>query len=184
MSDRLDEEDRILAAIRRIVRAIDLHSRYLVTRVGLTGPQLATLRVVRSLGEASPSSVARALKLSQPTVSGIVDRLCQRGLLGRSPDARDRRRVVLRSTSAGKAALDAAPSLLQERFRAELARLEDWERSMMLATLQRIAAMMDAEQLDASPVLITGVTPAQSENEARPPREADEEGEEPASDVE
>ncbi|MCA8977752.1 MAG: hypothetical protein KDC98_23710, partial [Planctomycetes bacterium] len=38
----LDLEDLIVAAVRRLMRAIDLHSRRLVADFGLTGPQLAT----------------------------------------------------------------------------------------------------------------------------------------------
>lgn len=156
MGEALDDEDRILAAIRRIVRAIDLHSRQLVARVGLTGPQLATLQDVARRGQASPSDLARALSLSGPTMSGIVDRLVARGFLVRTRDPSDRRRILLTLTPSAREAVDAAPSLLQERFRAELAKLEEWERTAMLSTLQRIASMMDAEDLAASPLLVTG----------------------------
>jgi hypothetical protein len=59
-------------------------------------------------------------------------------------------------TAAGLKLLDAAPSPLQDRFRFEFSKLEEWEQTHMLATLQRIAAMMDAEELEAAPVLTTG----------------------------
>jgi predicted ATP-grasp superfamily ATP-dependent carboligase len=52
--------------------------------------------------------------------------------------------------------LEEAPSLLQERFREKLGRLEDWERHWLLAALERIASMMDAESIDAAPILETG----------------------------
>jgi len=41
--------------------------------------------------------------------------------------------------------------------------LEEWEQTQMLATLQRIAAMMDAEEIDAAPVLAAGSAKATSE---------------------
>jgi len=63
--------------------------------------------------------------------------------------------------------LDEAPSLLQEQFRDELARLEDWERHWMLAALERIASMMDAEGIDAAAILETGPV-AQSVDEVDP----------------
>ena len=47
-------------------------------------------------------------------------------------------------------------SLLQDRFRTKLAKLEEWEQTLTLATLQRIASMMEAEDLEAAPVLVTG----------------------------
>ena len=62
--------------------------------------------------------------------------------------------------------LKRAPSLLQDRFRSELSRLEEWERTQILALLQRLASMMDAEAIDAAPMLETGtLSPTQKGNE-------------------
>lgn len=149
-------EDQIVASIRRIIRAIDLQSRRLLDQHKLTGPQLATLREAEKLGEISISTLARAVHLSQPTVSGILNRLERRGLVVRKRSAGDRRSVVIGVTGEGLRVLDEAPSLLQDRFRAELARLEDWERHWMLSALERIASMMDAEGIDAAAILEVG----------------------------
>jgi hypothetical protein len=89
-------------------------------------------------------------------MTGILDRLEKRGLVQRTRDPEDRRRMTAAPTAAGLTLLDSAPSPLQDRFRAEFAKLEEWEQTHMLATLQRIAAMMDAEELEAAPVLTTG----------------------------
>ncbi len=157
MGTSLTIEDQIVAAIRRIMRAVDLHSRHLAEEHGLTGPQLATLQAASRLGEASSTgALARAVHLSGPTVTGILDRLAKRGLVERARSGNDRRSVTITITPQGEDVMAAAPSLLQDRFRAELARVEDWEQTMILAMLQRIAAMMDAESLDASPVLVPG----------------------------
>ena len=156
MGTPLSMENQIVAAIRRIMRAVDLHSRRLAEEHGLTGPQLATLQAAASLGESSTGVLARAVHLSGPTVTGILDRLTKRGLVDRTRNGQDRRSVTIRLTSDGEEVLAAAPSLLQDRFRQELVSLEEWEQTTILATLQRIAAMMDAESLDASPLLVPG----------------------------
>ena len=161
-------EDEIVASIRRIIRAIDLQSRRLQDRHKLTGPQLATLREAHKVGQPSISALARAVHLSQPTVSGIVSRLERRGLIARRRSEGDRRSVVIEVTKEGLDVLDAAPSLLQERFRAELARLDDWERHWMLSALKRIASMMDAEHLDAAPILETGPVAQPAEDSSVP----------------
>ncbi len=167
METSLGIEDQIVAAIRRIMRAVDLHSRHLAEEHGLTGPQLATLQAASRLGEASSTgALARAVHLSGPTMTGILDRLAKRGLVGRVRNGQDRRSVTTTITPRGEEALAAAPSLLQDRFRAELARVEDWEQTMILAMLQRIAAMMDAESLDASPVLVPGPVDAATQGAA------------------
>ncbi|MAG34526.1 MAG: MarR family transcriptional regulator [Deltaproteobacteria bacterium] len=161
-------EDHIVASIRRIIRAIDLQSRRLHDRHKLTGPQLATLREAHKLGEVTISALARAVHLSQPTVSGILNRLERRGLVVRRRSEGDRRSVVIGLTEEGLRTLAEAPSLLQERFRTELARLEDWERHWMLAALERIAAMMDADDIDAAPILETGPVSQPAEDGVHP----------------
>jgi len=149
-------EEEIVAALRRIVRAIDLQSRRMMDACGLTGPQLVVLREVARLSGVTISALARSVSLSQPTVSGIVERLERRGLVRRQRSHEDRRSVFVNVTPAGGRILRDAPSLLQDRFQRELARLEPWERTQMLSTLQRLAGMMNAEGIDAAPILETG----------------------------
>lgn len=153
MSGDLGSDQRVIAALRRIVRAIDLHSRDLERSFGVTGPQLVALQELARLGPVPTGKLARHTHVSHPTMTGILARLEKRGLIARARDESDRRRVTVRVTDAGEALLAAAPSPLQERFRARFERLADWEQTQMLATLQRIAAMMDAESLEAAPVL-------------------------------
>jgi DNA-binding MarR family transcriptional regulator len=162
-------EDQIVAAIRRIMRAVELQSRWLFEECGLTGPQLTTLREAARLGKTPIGVLARAVHLSQPTVTGILDRLEKRKLVARSRDGQDRRTVNVTVTAAGHKLLARAPSLLQDRFGRELARLRDWEQNMTLASLQRIAEMMEAESLEASPVLVSG--PVDASGDAAPAEE-------------
>jgi DNA-binding MarR family transcriptional regulator len=155
-------EDLIVASIRRIVRAVDLHSRQLVEAHGVTAPQLATLAAAERLGPVAIGALARAVHLSQPTVSGILDRLEQHEMARRERSEQDRRSVVVRITKKGEKILRESPSLLQDRFREELSRLEGWERYWLLSALERIAAMMDAEGIKAAPVLDAGPLPTES----------------------
>lgn len=156
MASDAETEDLIVASIRRIVRAVDLHSRHLVEEHGITAPQLAVLAEASRLGGSSIGAIARGVHLSQPTVSGVLDRLERRGHVRRERSESDRRAVVVTATEKGEKVLCESPSLLQDRFREELARLEGWERHWLLSALERIAAMMDAERIKAAPVLDAG----------------------------
>jgi DNA-binding MarR family transcriptional regulator len=160
MADSNPLEDEIVSALRRIVRAIDLQSRRMFEQCGMTGPQIVVLREASRLAGSSVSALARAASLGQPTVSGILDRLEAQGFVRRERSKQDRRSSVVNVTAKGAAVLEKAPSLLQDRFRSELARLEPWERTQMLALLQRLATMMDAESIDAAPMLETGTLTA------------------------
>ena len=104
-------DDAIVAALRRIVRAIDLRSRRLFDQLGLTGPQLMVLREARRMGSAPISALARKVNLSQPTVSGIVDRLERRALVRRDRSTSDRRTVAVTITPEGGRVLREAVAL-------------------------------------------------------------------------
>ncbi|KAA5539070.1 MarR family transcriptional regulator [Roseiconus nitratireducens] len=160
----LSHEDQIVAAIRQIIRAIDLHSRRLVNGHGMTGPQLAVLQEVLRIGPTPPSTLARAVHLSQATVTGILQRLERRELIIRQPSPDDGRSVLISISPAGRAMLECSPSLLQDRFRDNLSGLADWERLQILATLQRVAHLMEAEHLDASPHLTSGEISQQADS--------------------
>ena len=147
---------KVMAALRRIIRAIDLHSRHLVDRFSVTGPQLIALKELARLGQVPVGVLAARVHVSHPTMTGILDRLERRGLVRRTRDTEDRRRMTAAPTAAGLKLLESAPSPLQDHFRYEFSKLEEWEQTHMLATLQRIAAMMDVEELEAAPVLTTG----------------------------
>lgn len=158
--------DEVLTALRRIVRAIDLHSRALEQDHGLTGPQLLTLRRLEDLGSTSVGRLADALALSQPTVTGIVTRLERRGLVERRRSSSDRRRVIVTVTPAGREMLARAPSPLQSVFVERFESLEPWEQHLIVSSLHRVVAMMEAREIEASPILAAG--PLQSSHDGEP----------------
>ena len=148
--------EMVLIALRRIIRAIDIRSRALVTHYGLTGPQLVVLRQLCSQDGVSVGELARAIHLSQATVTGILDRLTKRELVRRERSVGDRRRVQIWLTEAGRRLLADAPPLLQEEFTEQFDNLEDWEQTQILSAIQRVVAMMEAKHIDATPILTTG----------------------------
>ena len=82
---------QVMAALRRIIRAIDLHSRSLVQRYGLTGPQLVVLKELVDASPRTVSELAAAVNLSQATVTGILDRLERKDMVIRRRDSKDKR---------------------------------------------------------------------------------------------
>jgi len=147
---------QVMLAMRRITRAIDLRSRDLVGRYGLTGPQLAVLKELGHGEVLSVGQLAKALHLSQATVTGILDRMERRELVRRQRSDQDKRYVRVWLTSSGRDVLAKAPPLLQESFLSRFTALEDWEQTLILSSLQRVVAMLEARDLDATPILTTG----------------------------
>ncbi len=146
-------EERVLKALRKITRSIDLHSRQLASAFGLTGPQLVCLRTINNRKHITPSELAREVSLSQATVTGIVDRLAARQLVTRERNEEDRRLVTVSISDAGRALADSAPSPLQERLAQGLKDLSEEERTIISLVLNKIVNMMDGQEIDAAPVL-------------------------------
>src|SRR5689334_3765109 len=94
-------DDAIVTALRRIIRAIDLHSRDLLQNFGLTAPQLMTLQELSRLGPVPVGVLSAAVHVSQATMTGILDRLEQRTLVLRTRDGVDRRSVTITMTPEG-----------------------------------------------------------------------------------
>jgi DNA-binding MarR family transcriptional regulator len=145
--------DQVIVALRRIMRAIDLHSRRLVQDYSLTGPQLLLLQSIMRKEEMSLGELAKTASLSNATVTGIIDRLERRGLVQRRRGSKDRRQVFVRGTESARKILENAPPLLQEKFLAEFSNLDESEKNRILDSLNKIALMMGADKLDASPFL-------------------------------
>ena len=147
-------ENSVLRSIRRIMRAVDIYSRHLRMVCNLTGPQLACLRFIQSESPSTLSQLADGVSLSPPTVSGIVDRLEDRGLVTRERQRDDKRRVLIALTKTGRSTLQRAPSPLQEQFSHQFRALPNRRQAGLERALRQIVTMMEAEDLDASPLLI------------------------------
>jgi len=147
--------DSVMIALRKIIQAIDTNSKQLVKRVGLTGPQLVILQEITRMGEVTAGEIAQAVSLSQATVTGILERMENRGLLVRRRSERDKRRIMVRITRNGQQVLDDAPPLMQEAFVDRFSDLQEWEQTMILSALQRLVSIMDAKAIQAAPFLAT-----------------------------
>jgi len=166
VSKDFDTQGEIVTALRRIIRAVDLHSKYLAQRYGLTGPQLVVLQFLEQRGPQTTGQLAEGVSLGQATLSDILERLGRKKLIARQRSTADKRRVINELTAAGRDAIKEAPPLLQEQFVRALQGLADWEQTLILSTLQRVAEMMHAQKIEASPVLVTGPVAVSAEETA------------------
>lgn len=148
----------ILKAIRRIIRRISDHSRSLSRDVGLTVPQLLCLKTIgeSTEDEVTLVNVSGRVRLSPATVSGIVDRLERDGLVLRERRSKDRRKVCLSLTAEGRTRFESMPTPLQESFVHRLMSLDESERRGLLQSLEQVVDLMEAQDLDVSPILTPG----------------------------
>lgn len=155
MSKR-DSSERILRALRRIIRKTSQHSRQVARDTGLSVPQSLCLRIIGEGGktdEITVVGVATAMQLSPATVSRLLDRLEEAELIARERRSRDRRKVCLRLTPLGRRRLKSLPPLLQNQFVTRLQALPERKQNELLKSLETIVELMEAVELDAAPVL-------------------------------
>lgn len=152
----MDRTDDSLIALRRILRATELYARELAHSAGLTPAQLRVLQIVDEKQSTTPKDLARQMGVSQATITALVDKLVSRNQVCRVQSQTDRRQTNVTITPDGHQTLVNAPDALQQKFVRSFEALEDWEQAMLVAALERVSAMLDAEEIDAAPVLTTG----------------------------
>lgn len=152
MTDQYQAQD-VLVALRRIIRATDIQSKRIAKSSGLTIPQVMVLRSIGTLGDVTVKRLAEEVSLSQATVTTILNRLETRGLVVRVRSARDKRVVNARLLPEGETILHSVPALLHERFIERFDKLPILEQQSLVDTLGKLAQMMDAESIDAAPML-------------------------------
>jgi DNA-binding MarR family transcriptional regulator len=106
----------------------------------LTTPEQSTLSRLERGGPASASDLARAEQVTPQAVGPLVAGLEGRGLVMRSPDPKDGRRVLLSVTETGLEALRNKLSARVERMASVLA--EDFSRTE-LETLHAAAQLIE-----------------------------------------
>ncbi|MBP8130922.1 MAG: MarR family transcriptional regulator [Candidatus Hydrogenedentes bacterium] len=134
--------EEVVMELRKIIRSLDLHSRWLNREYALTSPQLVFLKEIAGRDGITIGNLARRTSLSCATATGIVDRLEQRGLVSRSRNGKDRRQVQLTLTASGRDTCARRPPVLQENFLRALEDLPAAEKQRMLESLRLLADMM------------------------------------------
>ena len=148
-----DYEYRILSALRRVIRSVDIYSKKLNTELGLTTPQLLCLHALAKSDSMILTDLAKEINLGVSTVNGIIDRLEAKQFLTRNRSAEDRRKVCLKISSSGKEIVLQAPSLLQDKLSASLSKLTDNEQLAITESLELVVKLMEVEKVDTSPNL-------------------------------
>jgi DNA-binding MarR family transcriptional regulator len=160
----------IFRSLRRIMRAVDIHSRRLSAEFMVTGPQLLCLQTLHDDGPLTTSALAKLIHLSNSTIVGILDRMEQKGWVRRERSTGDRRVVLVDLTSAGETFLAEAPGLLQDRLAQGLHDLPENEQLEIAQALEKIVKLLEMEEQEAAPLLEAGPI-AETHHPAKPTAE-------------
>lgn len=143
-----DSVKNIVWALRRIVSLIYQDSRKMIKRFGITGPQSL---VVKSLYNASQSlssaALSRQLNVTPSNITGIIDRLEERGMVKRSKKEDDRRTTLIELTDEGVEAGRTLPDLVEEKLMSGLGDLSPTEIYGIYSALKTIIDIIGAEEI-------------------------------------
>jgi DNA-binding MarR family transcriptional regulator len=137
------EARAVLEAIRRIVRLLRQSDRDAERKTGLSGAQLFVLEQLRAAGGTlTPGELSRRTLTHQTSVSGVVRRLSEAGHVRRVRSTTDARRIELRLTPAGRAAMRRAPRLAQQRLISAVDDLHPSRRTALAGALSELVGQL------------------------------------------
>jgi DNA-binding MarR family transcriptional regulator len=140
----MSDSQRILDSIRRLVRLLRVSDRQAQTDLGVSGAQLFVLTELGKTPGLSLNELAARTLTDQSSVSVVVTRLFEAGLITRDRDDRDARRLVLHLTRAGRSVLQKAPLVVQQRMLEAFDRMPEEARRNFADTFAELVESLDA----------------------------------------
>lgn len=152
----MKKSQEALVLLRQVIRSTDMQEKEVSRSTGLTLPQLMTMQALSQHAPMTTGGLAKEITLTQATVTSILDRLEKKGLVQRERGVDDKRKVWISLSPQGIELMKGAPTTQQDMFIQRFDDLEVWEQSMMVSALERISFLLDAQHLDAAPMLDIG----------------------------
>lgn len=129
--------ERALNAIRSIVRALRINTRAIELQMGISLAQLFVLQQLAERPAESLNELAERTATHQSSVSVVVRRLVDRGLVTRTSSTADRRRIEIDVTSEGRKLLAGAPVTIQTQMMNALRRMPGADQVQLADLLER-----------------------------------------------
>lgn len=111
----------------------------------ITQTQFMMLLAIRSHGVCTMGGLAKKMKVSMPTVTGIADRLVRMGYIRRFPKPEDRRQVAVAPTAKGEKFVREFQTVVAERWARVLSVFSEKEMEMFYALILKIQAHLKLE---------------------------------------
>ncbi len=141
----MSDSARILDAIRRLVRHLRLADRAAQSDLGISGAQLFVLTELGKTPSLSLNDLAARTRTDQSSVSVVVSRLVDAGMISRDRDPRDARRLILNLTKKGSTLLLRAPAVAQEQMLAAIDALSPADRKRFADVFTSLVDALPAE---------------------------------------
>ena len=148
-NEKTGDARRIVQGLRRIVKALETFSHDVRSMYGVTAPQLWALKTLHAQPRLTTGELAAALVVDQSSVSILVKRLAERGLLRRIRGRPDRRFVHLELTQRGRALAARAPEAAQGSLLHAIHAMTPGEVRAIRRAVERLVGAMEASGVEA-----------------------------------
>lgn len=139
----------VVNCLRQLFRAIQEYSKAILGETGLSGPQVWALTILDAESGLSLGELSERLFAHPSTVSGIVDRLEERGAVRRAVDPEDRRGLKLALTPVGRRLLRKSPPPVQLGIRQALEHMPAVRLRQLRRALEQIVRSTMARRIEA-----------------------------------
>jgi DNA-binding MarR family transcriptional regulator len=119
--------DELAKTLREAIHRLNRRVRQARPVGDLTFSQLSALTSLQLAGALTPRELADMERVQPPTMTKIVGKLEDRGLVARTPHPTDRRQVILAATEEGRAVFAQFEKARNEWLAAQLAELSQEE---------------------------------------------------------
>ncbi len=147
-----DHVKEIVWLIRRLMQGSYLYNKELSKKYQVSAPQLSSLLALYENGPLPPSQIAKYIMVNSSTVTGIIDRLEQKGLVERSRISLDRRVITVTLTERGQELAKNAPPPIQEKIVDGLQKLPPNEIEQIVQALTKLTYMLDVQDLEVDQI--------------------------------
>jgi DNA-binding MarR family transcriptional regulator len=141
-----------LEHIRAIVAFLSESARAVEQRTGVTNAQLFLLQALAERDGQSIGELAAFGLTGQSTVSIVVGRLEEAGLVARAESEADRRRTLVQLTPAGRRLLKRAPVPPTRRLHGALEKLSPAQRHQLARSLRALRDALGLDPAEAPPL--------------------------------
>ena len=139
MTDNIDKPGHLARRFQQIAVAV-FHAEVEAAGYDLTPVQYAALTTVGMQPGIDQATLAGLIAYDRTTITGVVDRLAQKGLLVRQVSRTDRRAHALRITNEGRRTLDGIEPAVEAAQRMILGGLSKAEAATLMRLLRKAIA--------------------------------------------
>jgi DNA-binding transcriptional ArsR family regulator len=136
-------ENDFLLAMRRAGSIMQLLGQVSAERIGINVTDLNCLNIVALTGPMTAGDLARATGLTTASITGVLDRLEENGIIRRERDPKDRRRVIV-NLNFGPGLAEIGPTFgpLVKAWRETAASYSDSELRLLLEFQGKVQDIM------------------------------------------